>query len=96
MSYYFDMAKEVASSSAFEADLANVKDDVAEIKAAVHRIDKAIRGNERPGLMQRTASLEVSRDRADKRRKTNRAWCFGLVASLCVGGIGWLLRRISG
>jgi hypothetical protein len=110
MSYYFDMAKErtkpdgecpdvrqcMGRLATLEANTEHVISQIADIKSTVGHTDRAIRGNDGLGLTARTASLEDSRERDVKRRRAHRNWGWGLVASVFVGGAGWILRRFAG
>jgi hypothetical protein len=95
------MAKERTTTfrerlTTLEANTEHVIAQVTDIKSTVVHTDKAIRGNHGAGLMARTASLEESRDRDVKRRRAHRNWGWGIVASVFVGGVGWILRRFVG
>jgi predicted transcriptional regulator len=74
--------------STLEAAIRTLKEDTDEIKETVHRIDKALRGNNTAGLMARTASLEDSRDEHEEAQKSDRRWRRGILAAVIVALIG--------
>jgi hypothetical protein len=83
--------------SMLEAGIGTLTKDTEEIKATVHRIDKAIRGyNDKLGLMARTASLEESRDEHEVDQTSNRRWLRGVFAAAILAAVGAGLRLAFG
>lgn len=78
------MMEHIRRISTLEAGIAGLGKNIDEIKQTVHRTDKAIRGNDRPGLMARTASLEDSRDEQEETQKSDRRWRRGVWAGIIV------------
>lgn len=70
-----------------ETVVEGVREDTAETRTMVTRLDGWLRGDNGEGVIPRVKSLEESRDKQDRQRRSRRRWAGGILAAAIIAVI---------